>query len=235
MMRNFVEKLAKKIKGNEYNLDKNIPLPYLIGVSFQRVLMLIRGYIRTIGMEKSGKNIFIGKKVSLKCKSKMNFGSNVTLQDKVYIDALSKNGFILGNGCSIGSGTIIRCSGNLKELGVGFMMGDHSSLADNCFVGATGGVWIGKDVIGGQNIRFHASNHNYKDTEKDIRQQGIAARGIHIGNNCWIGAGVVFCDGVTIGDGCVIGANAVVTRDFPMNSIIVGVPAKVIGTRLKNE
>ena len=53
----------------------------------------------------------------------------------------------------------------------------------------------------------------------------------HVGNNCWIGAGVVFCDGVTVGSGCVIGANAGVTKSFPDNRVIAGNPAKVVRMR----
>lgn len=230
---NRIEKCVNKIKKNPegYKLDLDMSIPYLIGTLIRRLKMLFKGIFRCVGMDKHGRHIFIGKKVKLLCKSKMRIGSGVTFADRVEIDALSKNGFVVGNNCNIGSGTIIRCSGNYKELGVGFIMGNNSSLADNCFVGATGGVRIGNDVIGGQNIRFHSSNHNYKDTDKLIRKQGINSIGISVGDNCWIGAGVVFCDGVTIGSGCVIGANAVVTKDFPDNSIIAGVPAKIIGKR----
>ena len=59
----------------------------------------------------------------------------------------------------------------------------------------------------GQNIRFHSENHNYKDINIPIRMQGVTNKGIKIGNDCWIGAGVVFLDGVVVGNGCVIGAN----------------------------
>lgn len=231
MIHKLFENAARKIKGKDYILDKNIPTSYLIGIGFQRLSMKMRGILASIGMKYSGKNLFVGKSVTLKCKSKISVGSGVTIQNGVYIDALSRNGFVLGNGCSIGSGTIIKCSGNYKEIGKGFSMGDNSSLADNCFVGATGGVSIGNDVIGGQNIRFHASNHIFCDSEVLIRKQGVTCKGISIGNNCWIGAGVVFCDGVTIGDGCVIGANSVITKDFPKNSVIVGCPAKKISNR----
>lgn len=231
MIHKIIENAARKIKGKDYILDKDIPTSYLIGMGLQRFSMKIRGVIASVGMKYSGKNLFVGRSVTLKCKSKISVGSGVTIQNDVYIDALSQNGFVLGNGCSIGSGTIIRCSGNYKEIGKGFSMGNNSSLADNCFIGATGGVSIGNDVIGGQNIRFHASNHNFSDTEVLIRKQGITCKAIAIGNNCWIGAGVVFCDGVTIGDGCVIGANSVVTKSFPDNCIIAGNPSKIIGKR----
>lgn len=64
-----------------------------------------------------------------------------------------------------------------------------------------------------------------------IREQGVTHKGIKIGNNCWIGAGAVFLDGAELGDGCVVAANAVVTKKFPSNSVIGGVPSKIIKNR----
>lgn len=90
---------------------------------------------------------------------------------------------------------------------------------------------IGKDVIAGQYIRFHSENHNYSDVNRLIREQGVTHQGIQIGNNCWIGAGVVFLDGAELGDGCVVGANAVVTKKFPRNTVIAGIPAKIVRNR----
>jgi acetyltransferase-like isoleucine patch superfamily enzyme len=54
------------------------------------------------------------------------------------------------------------------------------------------------------------------------------ARGVTIGNDCWIGGNTVILPGVTIGKGSTIGAGSVVTRDTPEFSVAVGVPAKVI-------
>lgn len=63
------------------------------------------------------------------------------------------------------------------------------------------------------------------------RNQGLEkALPIKIGDNCWFGANVSVMPGVTIGEGCVIAAGAVVTKDMPANSLIAGVPAKVIKT-----
>ena len=232
---NIIRKVASKIKGSDYIIDVDVPLTYLLSMCFKRSKMLIKGKIEKINFARSGKNVFIGKKVKIKCKDKVFCGNSVTIDDNVYLDALSQKGIVLGNKSSLGKGTVIRCSGNLKEIGVGFHLGNNSSLADNCFVGATGGVYIGDDVIGGQNIRFHSSNHNFKDTNKLIRKQGISTKGIVIGNNCWIGAGAVFCDGAAIGNGCVVAANAVITKEFTDNCVLGGNPARIIKKRESEE
>jgi len=228
-----ISMIASSIKASNssFEIDLDIPISYLIRMAFGRLTMLIRGKVRSRRMINRGKNIFIGKNVKLICKSKIEVGSGSTLNDNVYIDALSKEGVILGNNCSLGKGTVIRCSGNLRKIGSGFSLGDRSSLADNCFIGATGGVHIGKDVIMGQNVRFHSSNHVFSNNKVPIREQGIVSKGISIGNNCWIGAGVTFLDNASIGDGCVVAADSVITKRFPDNCVLAGIPAKIIKMR----
>jgi maltose O-acetyltransferase len=54
------------------------------------------------------------------------------------------------------------------------------------------------------------------------------AKPIKIGNNVWLGGGVIVCPGVTIGDNTTIGAGSVVTKDIPANVLAVGNPARVI-------
>lgn len=51
---------------------------------------------------------------------------------------------------------------------------------------------------------------------------------VHIGKNCWLGAGVVVMPGVTIGDNSVIGAGSIVTKDIPANVVAVGNPCRVL-------
>ena len=65
-----------------------------------------------------------------------------------------------------------------------------------------------------------------------IEQGNDETKPVTIGNDVWIGRRVIILPGVTISDGCVIGAGAVVTKDMPAYSIVGGVPAKVIKSRL---
>lgn len=159
-------------------------------------------------------------------------GSLIKIGDYTELDGLSKNGLRFGNNCSIGKHTTIRGTGSLASLGVGITFGNNSSCADYCFFGCSGGIIIGDDVIMGQNVRFHAQSHNHQDTNVLIRKQGVTSKGIHVGNNNWIGSGVVILDGIKIGNNCVIGANTLVNRNIPSNSVAVGNPVRIIKNRV---
>lgn len=191
---------------------------------------LIRCNIKTITSKKESVLIFIGKRSKLRMK-KIKIGKGVNIGSDVIIDALSKEGVTIGNNVRIGDYTRILCTGSLKKLGIGFKIGDNCRIGDNCFFGCAGGISIGNDVIMGQNVRFHSENHNYNDSSTQIRMQGVSHKGIKVGNNCWIGSGVVILDGVSIGDGCVIGANTLVNKDISNNYVAVGSPVRLIKKR----
>lgn len=120
----------------------------------------------------------------------------------------------------------------MASIGGGVKIGNHTTFGNDCFFGAAAGIRIGDDVIAGRCIRFHSENHRYKDLDCLIREQGVNYKGIVVGNNCWIYSRTVFLDGARVGNGCVIAANTVVTKEFPDHSIMGGVPAKVIGSRI---
>lgn len=107
-------------------------------------------------------------------------------------------------------------------------MGNNSAVGQFTEFGAAGGIEIGNDVIMGSYISFHSENHNFSDTSKLIREQGVTSKGIKLGNNIWVGAKVTFLDGCIVGDNSVVAAGAVVNGIYPDNSIIGGVPAKVL-------
>ena len=85
----------------------------------------------------------------------------------------------------------------------------------------------------GQYFSCHPENHNHADLATEIRLQGVVRKGIKIGANCWIGSKVTILDNVEIGAGSIIAAGAVVNKSFPANSIIGGVPAKLL--KMRNE
>ena len=116
--------------------------------------------------------------------------------------------------------------------------GGSIRIAENVFIGpyvviyGHGGVSIGRDTLIAMHCRILSSNHTIPNREVKIRSQPDILLPVTIGEDVWLGAGVTVLGGVTIGNGCIVGAGAVVTKDLPPYSIAVGVPAKVIRTRL---
>jgi len=87
-------------------------------------------------------------------------------------------------------------------------------------------VTIGDDVQIGPNVQLLTATHPVDPGLR--RDKWEAASPITIGDNVWLGGGVIVCPGVTIGDNTVVGAGAVVVRDLPANVVAVGSPARVI-------
>lgn len=219
---------------DDFELDKSVPLFYLFQTCISYAASAIRGFIR--GFRYASKNgpLFMGRKVKLRCKSKISLGAKVRLQDGVFIDALSSNGVRLGDRSLLGRYSRIECTGSLSHIGKGLSIGNNSTFGSNCYFGAAGGISIGNDVIAGQYVRFHSENHVIEDIDTPIRQQGVTHRGIFVDDDVWIGAGAVFLDGANVGHGCVVAANAVVASGtYPAYSILGGVPARVLKSRIK--
>lgn len=109
-------------------------------------------------------------------------------------------------------------------------IGDNSGIGIRCEL--NGNITIGKNVLMGPEVVFYTENHEFKDRNKLIMEQGNRKEEpITIGDDCWIGRRSIILPGVTIGKGTIIGAGSIVTKSFPEYSIIGGNPAKIIGTR----
>ncbi|MFI9639459.1 sugar O-acetyltransferase [Micromonospora sp. NPDC051925] len=89
-------------------------------------------------------------------------------------------------------------------------------------------ITIGADVQIGPNVQLLTATHPVEPDPR--RAKWEAAQPITIGDNVWLGGGVIVLAGVSIGENTVVGAGAVVTRDLPPNVIAVGNPARVIRT-----
>ena len=87
-------------------------------------------------------------------------------------------------------------------------------------------ITIGDNTLFGPNVSINTAEH---PLSPELRRNGLQYnKPVHIGNNVWLGAGVIVLAGVTIGDNSVVGAGSVVTKDVPPNSVALGTPAKVI-------
>lgn len=225
-------KILLKIAGKkDFVIDKSVNLYYIIRICFKYGFMLLRGCWLSWLYKNIRFPFFKGKNVHLIVKKKISVGKKTKIHFGTKIDALSTDGVSLGESCVIGENCIIECSGTISNIGKGLKIGNRTSFGRNCFFGSAGGIEIGDDVIAGELVRFHSENHNYSNLNELIKNQGVNRKGIKIGNNCWIGAGVTFLDGSSIGNGCVVGANALVTKNFPDNVVIGGVPAKILKER----
>lgn len=227
----LVSKIISKIKGREYKVDENISSGDLLGILFSKFFMLLRGMFKKVGFKKSGKIVFIGRKVTIKSKKHISCGSGISIEDYCYIDALCKNGIRIGNNFSLGRNSTIECTGVIRDLGDGLEIGDDVGIAANAFISVRGKVSIGSSTIFGPGVKLFSENHIFADKDTPIYLQGATKKGIKIGEDCWIGADSIILDGVTIGKGCVVAAGAVVTKDVPDYSVVGGVPAKIITTR----
>jgi maltose O-acetyltransferase len=87
-------------------------------------------------------------------------------------------------------------------------------------------ITIGDDVQIGPNVQLLTPTHPVDPEPR--RQKWEAAQPITIGDNVWLGGGVVVLPGVTIGQNTVVGAGSVVTRDLPADVVAVGNPARVV-------
>lgn len=87
-------------------------------------------------------------------------------------------------------------------------------------------IFVGDYTMIGPNVTLATAGH---PIFPPLREQGCQYNmPIHIGKNCWLGAGVIVMPGVTIGDNTVIGAGSIVTKDIPANVVAVGNPCRVL-------
>mgnify|MGYP002620983515 CR=1 FL=1 len=127
----------------------------------------------------------------------------------------------------LGSGSQIRAP---LQVDYGFNL----TLGENCFVNFglvaldVAAIRIGNDVRIGPNVQLLTPIH---PLDPAVRRSGLeCGKSIHIHDNVWLGGGVIVLPGVTIGAHAVVGAGAVVTRDVPAHTLVVGNPARVIRT-----
>ena len=118
---------------------------------------------------------------------------------------------------------------NVQELSIG----NNVSIHPMKYIEAYGGVKIGYDVSIAHGTTIMAVTHDYDDLNVPIKDQGVTALPITIENNVWIGSKATVLGGNTIGTGSIVGAGAVITKNVKENTVVAGVPAKIIKERKK--
>jgi acetyltransferase-like isoleucine patch superfamily enzyme len=157
--------------------------------------------------------------VSLLCWLK--FGARVSPRAEVELGP----GLRLGRGVNISSFTKVKASGPM-------IVGDHTSIATGCFIGAgSGGLHIGDNCLIGPNCVIITSE--YRDTQLGVplRLQGHVSRGTRIGRNVLVGANSVILDGAQVGDEVIVSAGSVVSGRIPDAVVVAGNPARVVFKR----
>lgn len=157
----------------------------------------------------AGKNVYIGKKCVLKGKS------NIVLEDGVTVRPYAQ--------IWVGGGTI--------------RIGKGSEIGERCRISIANSLEIGEKVLLSPNVYITDCDHEYRNVDIPVIDQGIVQKGqkVSIGNGSYIGINTVIVGNVKIGKHCVIGANSVVTKDVPDYCVAVGSPARVIKTIEKTE
>lgn len=151
-------------------------------------------------------------------------GKNVIIEDGVRIFFPER--VEIGDDVYIGHDTILKGYFD-KRL----VIGSGSWIGPQCFIYASGGVVIGRNVGIGPKVTIMSSAHQDDGGETPILHKPIEHAQVILDDGCDIGAGAVILKGVRIGKWVQIGAGAIVTRSIPDLAVAAGVPAKIIRYR----
>ena len=176
-----------------------------------------------------GRNVVIGKNVTIRNPRRISIGDSVMIDDGCVLDAKGQDGagIALGANVVLGRNTVLSCKGGSIALG------HNTNISMNCIIISESSVRIGANVLFAACCYVIAGgNHGTDRTDISIIQQDSFSKGgVVIEDNAWLGADVKVLDGVNIGRDAVAGAGSVVVRDVPAFTVATGMPAKVMKER----
>ena len=230
-MKELINKIIQKLGRENYQLDESISTYSLIIIVSSRFCQVLRGTWLKLFLKQSSGLIFLGRRCKVTHRNKIYAGKSLTIGDHVEINALSKLGVRIGDHVSILKNSIIECTGVIRNLGEGLVIGNNVGIAQGAFIQVRGKVVIGNDVIFGPNVSIFSETHNFDDPDIPVKLQGETRKGVTIEDGAWIGTRAIILDGVTVGRNSIVAAGAVVTHDVPAYSVVGGVPAKELKER----
>lgn len=235
-MSNFLGKSISKITGIDLRerFGEDWDSLSTLGVIFRMGFWLIRGTWYRWRLKAVRGLFMVGKGVTLRQVGYIEVGSNFIAQDHCEINGLSQKGLIFGDKVTVGSYAIIRPT-NLYggEAGVGLKVGNNSSIGPYSYIGCSGYIEIGDNVMMSPRVSIYSENHNFDNVDKYMIEQGVTRSFVKIEDDCWLASNSIILAGVTVGKGSIVAAGSVVTKDVPPFSIVGGNPAKIIKSRLK--
>lgn len=126
----------------------------------------------------------------------------------------------IGEGCYIETPFHSNWGGHHVHFGKNVYANFNLTLVDDTH------IYVGDYTMFGPNVTVATAGHPILP---ELRQNAYQYNmPVHIGKNCWIGAGVIIVPGITIGDNVVVGAGSIVTKDIPSNVVAVGNPCRVL-------
>src|SRR6266487_1123453 len=228
----MLNKIIQKLGKENYEIDASISWQDIIIILWDKMMSLLRGLWLKLWLKKSKGLVFVGRRCKIRHCNKIRTGRMTLISDHVEINALSKKGIVMGDNVSIHRQTIIECTGVIRELGEGLTIGNNVGIAQNCFIQVRGFVSIGSNVMFGPNVSIFSENHGFERTDVPMIKQTTVRKGVVIEDDVWLGTQSVILDGVTIGKGSIVAAGAIVNVNVPPYSIVAGVPAKIIKSRI---
>lgn len=114
----------------------------------------------------------------------------------------------------------------LCDFGTNIEIGENFYSNFNLLILDDGLVKIGDDVLFGPNVSIYTATHPLDPKLRKLNP--YETKDVTIGNNVWIGGGVIINPGITIGDNSVIGSGSIITKDIPASVVAVGNPCRVI-------
>lgn len=154
-----------------------------------------------------------------------HLGRGVVLFSRVHLLRYPRN-------IRIGADAVIKSGAHVCPCNdqAGVSIGARTTIGFHTFIYASSKIEIGADCLIAPFVYIVDSDHGTR-ADVPINRQPNTAGPIRIGNDVWIGAQALILSGVTIADGAIISAGSVVREDVAPNTIVGGVPAKVIGVR----
>lgn len=193
---------------------------------------MLRGFLSSLSFRHSAGWVLLKRGALIRNRGFLSVGSQFIAEEWCEINAMSKRGVVFGNKVTVGAHALIRPSNYYGgAVGEGLVVGDNSNIGPFAYIGCSGFIRIGKNVMMGPRVGLYAENHVFDRTDIPMRDQGVSRKYVIIEDDCWLGANSVVLAGVTIGNGAIVSAGSVVTKDVPPMSIVGGVPARVLRQR----